>query len=141
MVRYNRVNVKLSDFQLNKLKSAVKNNQGTTLRMNIRMFNRDNLPHELLLTTRQRTRLGNAVESNMSTDKELSKTQISKIIQSGGYLGSSLNKLAGPLMKAAVPIAKNVLVPLGITAAASAVDGAIQKKNTWFWNNNFNNFK
>ena len=121
MVRYNRVNVKLSDLQLNKLKSAVKNNQGTTLRMDIRMFNRDNLPHELLLTTRQRTRL-----RNMSTNIKLSKPQISKIIQSGGYLGSSLNKLAGPLMKAAVPIAKNVLVPLGITAAASAIDGAIQ---------------
>ena len=57
MVKCNRVNVKLSDSKLNKLKSAVKNNQGTTLRMNIRMFNGDNLPHELLLTTRQTTRL------------------------------------------------------------------------------------
>ena len=57
MVKCNRVNVKLSDSKLNKLKSAVKNNQGTTLRMNIRTFNGDNLPHELLLTTRQTTRL------------------------------------------------------------------------------------
>ena len=57
MVKCNRVNVKLSDSKLNKLKSAVKNNQGTTLRMNIRMFNGDKLPHELLLTTRQTTRL------------------------------------------------------------------------------------
>ena len=76
----------------------------------------------------------------MSTDIKLSKAQISKIIQSGGFLGSLLSKLAGPLMKVAVPLAKNILVPLGITAAASATDAGIQK-NTQFWNNNFNNFK
>ena len=77
----------------------------------------------------------------MSTDLKLSKAQISKIIQSGGFLGSLLIKLAGPLMKIAIPLAKIVLAPLGITAAASAIDAGIQKKNTWFWNNNFNNFK
>ena len=93
MVRYNRVNVKPSDSQLSKLKSAVKNNQGTTLRMNIRMFNGNNLPHEFLLTIRQTTKLRNAIENNMSTDIKLSKAQISKIIQSGGFLGSLLNKL------------------------------------------------
>ena len=64
----------------------------------------------------------------MSTDLKLSKGQISKIIQSGGFLGSLLNKLAGPLMKVAVPLAKNILAPLGITAAASAIDAGIQKK-------------
>ena len=64
----------------------------------------------------------------MSTDLELSKAQISKIIQSGGFLGSLLSKLAGPLMKVAIPLAKNVLAPLGITAAASAIDAGIQKK-------------
>ena len=64
----------------------------------------------------------------MSADIKFSKTQISKIIQSGGFLGSLLSKLVGPLMKAAVPLAKNVLVPLGITAAASALDERIQKK-------------
>ena len=125
MVRYNKINVKLSDLQLNKLKNAVKNNQGTTLRMNMRMFNGDNLPHELLLTTRQTTTLRNATENNMSTDIKLSKAQISKIIQSGGFLGSLLSKLAGPLMKVAVPLAKNILAPLGTTAAASAINGAI----------------
>ena len=78
MVGYNRVDVKLPDLQLNKLKSAVKNNQGTTLKMNIRMFNGNNLPHELLLTTRQTTRLKNAIENNMSTDIKWSKAQISK---------------------------------------------------------------
>ena len=51
MVEYNAIKAKLSDLQLNKLKSAVKNKQGTTLRMNTRMFNGNNLPHELLLTT------------------------------------------------------------------------------------------
>ena len=61
----------------------------------------------------------------MSTDLKLSKAQISKIIQSGGFLGSLLSKLAGPLMKVAVPLAKNNLVPLGITAAASAIDARI----------------
>ena len=63
----------------------------------------------------------------MSTDIKLSKVQISKIIQSGGFLGSLLSKLAGPLMKVAIPLAKNVLAPLGITAAAS-IDAGIQKK-------------
>ena len=64
----------------------------------------------------------------MSTDIKLSKAQISKIIQSGGFLGSLLSKLVGPLMKVAIPSAKNVLAPLGITAAASAVNAGIQKK-------------
>ena len=64
----------------------------------------------------------------MSTDLTLSKAQISKIIQSGGFLGSLLSKLAGSLMKVAVPLAKNILVPLGITVAASAIDAGIQKK-------------
>ena len=71
----------------------------------------------------------------------MSKAQISKTIQSGGFLGSLLSKLAGPLMKVAVSIANNILAPLGITVAASAIDAGIQKKNTWFWKNNFNNFK
>ena len=71
---------------------------------------------------------------------KLSKVQISKIIQYGGFLGSLLSKLAGPLMKVVIPLAKNVLATLGITVAASAIDAGIQK-NTWFWNNNFNNFK
>ena len=82
----------------------------------------NNLPHELLLTARQKTKLRNAFENNTSTDIKLSKAQISKIIQSGGVLGSLLSKLDGPLMKVAVPLAKNTLGPLVITAAASAID-------------------
>ena len=129
MVEYSsKVNVKLLDTQLQKLKTAVKDNVGTTLRMNLKMLNGNDLPHELLLTERQKTKLRNAFNNNMSTDIKLSKAQITKIIQSGGFLGSSLSKLAGPLMKVAVPLAKNILVPLGITAAASAIDAVIQKK-------------
>ena len=62
----------------------------------------------------------------MSTNLKLSKVQISKIIQSEGFLGSLLSKLAGPLIKVAVPLAKNILAPLGILAAASAIDAGIQ---------------
>ena len=91
------------------------------------MFHGNNLPHELLLTTRQKTKLRNALNNNISTDLKLSKAQIFKIIQFGGFLGS-LSKLAGTLMKVAIPLAKNVLAPSGITAAASANDGRIQKK-------------
>ena len=128
MVEYSKVNLKLSDTQLKKLKTAVKDKTGTTLRMSLKMFNGNDLPHELLLTTRQKTKLRNAFNNNMSTDLKLSKAQISKIIQSGGFLGSLLSKLAGPLMKVAIPSAKNVLAPLWITAAASAIDAEIQKK-------------
>ena len=92
------------------------------------MFNGNNLPHELLLTTRQKTKLSNAFNNNMSTDLKFSKAQISKIIQSGGFLGSLLSRLAGSLMKIAIPLAKNVLAPLGITAATSAINAGIQKK-------------
>ena len=68
MVEYSKVNVKLSDSQIKKLKDAVKDNTGTTLRINFKMFNGNDLPHELLLTTRQKTKLRNAFNNNMSTD-------------------------------------------------------------------------
>ena len=64
----------------------------------------------------------------MSTDLKLSEVEISQIIESGGFLGSLLSKLAGLLMKVAIPLAKNVLAPFGITAAASAIDAGIRKK-------------
>ena len=128
MVEYNKVNVKLSETQLKKLSNAVTNKTGTTLRISLKMFNGNDMPHKLLLTTRQKNKLRNAFNNNMSTDLKLSKAQISKIIQSGGFLGSLLSKLAGPLMKVAIPLAKNVLAPLGITAATSAIDAGIQKR-------------
>ena len=87
MVEYSKVNVKLSDTQLKKLKNAVKNKRGTILRISLKMFNGNDSPHELLLTTRQKTKLRNAC-NNMSTDLKLSKAQISTIIQSGGFLES-----------------------------------------------------
>ena len=86
------------------------------------------MQHELLLTTRQKIKLRNALDNNMSTELKLSKAQISKIIQSGWFLGSLSSKLAGPLMKVAIPLANNILAPLGITAAASATDEGIKKK-------------
>ena len=129
MVEYSKVNVKLSDAQLKKLKTAVKKKTGTTLRMSLKMLDGNDLSHELLLTTRQKTKLRNAFNNNMWNDLTLSKAQISKIIQSGGFLGSLLNKLVGPLMKVAIPLAKKcVLAPLAITAGASVIDAGIQKK-------------
>ena len=129
MVEYSKVNVKLSDTNLKKLKTAVKNKTGTTLRMSLKMLDENDLPHDLLLTTRQKTKLRNTFNNNMSTDLKLSNAMISKLIQSGGLLRSLLSKLAGPLMKKAVSLAKNVLVPLGITVAASANVAGIQKTN------------
>ena len=128
MVEYSKVNVRLSNTQLQKLQDAVKDNTGTTLRINLKMLDRNDLPHELLLMTRQKAKLRKALNDNTSTDIKLSKAQITKIIQSDGFLGSLLSKLAGPLMKVAAPSAKNVLAPLGITATASAIDAGIQKK-------------
>ena len=128
MVEYSKLNCKLTNVQLNKLKKAVKSNEGVTLRLGIKNFNKDELPHELLLTTRQNTKLHNAINNNLATNIKLSKAQIKKLIQSGGFLGKLLSKLAGPLMKVALPLAQNVLAPLGLTAAMSAIDGSIQKK-------------
>ena len=112
MVEYSKINCKLKNVQLNKLKRSVKSNEGATLRLGIKNFNKDELPHELLLTTRQNTKLRNANNNNnLATDIKLSKAQIKKLIQSGGFLGKLLSKLAGPLMKVALPLAKNVLAP------------------------------
>ena len=128
MVEYSKINCKLTNLQLNKLKKAVKSNEGASLRLGIKNFNKDELPHELLLTTRQNTKLRNAINNNLATDIKLSKAQIKKIIQSGGFLGKLLSKLAGALMKGVLPLAKNVLAPIGLTAAISPIHGSIQKK-------------
>ena len=128
MVEYSKINCKLTNVQLNKLKKAVKSIEGTTLRLGIKNFNKDETPHELLLTNTQNTKLRNAINNNSAIDIKLSRAQIKKLIQSGGFLGKLLSKLAGPLMKVAMPLAKNVLAPLGLTAAMSAIDGSIQKK-------------
>ena len=83
MVEYSKVNCKLTNVQLNKLKKAVKSNEGATLRLGIRNFNKDERLHELLLATRQNTKLRNVLNNNSATDIKLSKAQKKKIIQSG----------------------------------------------------------
>ena len=128
MVDYSKVKVKLADTQLKKLKTEVKNKTGTTLRMSLKMLNGNDLPHELLLITRQKTNLRNAFKNNMSTNIKLSKVQISIIFQSGGFLGALLSKIVESLMKVAVSLAKNILAPLGITVAVSAINAGNQKK-------------
>ena len=107
------------------------------------MFNGNDLPHELLLTTRQTTKLKNVFNNNMSTDLKLSRAPISKIIQSGGFLGSLLSKLAGLLMKVAIPLAKNVLALLGIKLLLQQLMQELKKKEkkVRLRNNNFINFK
>ena len=127
MVEYSKVNIKLSDTQLKKLKTTVKNKIRKTLKMSLKMLDGNDLSHELLLTTRQK-KLRNAFNNNMSTDLKLSKAQISKMIQCGEFLGSLLSILAGSLMKIAIPLAKNVFASFGITAAASAIAAEIPKK-------------
>ena len=132
MTQYNSLNVKLSNSQLNKLKSSIKNETDVVLRISSNMVinsnDNTNFPHELLLTNRQVANIRKAFAKNTSTDIKLSKTLLAKMIQSGGFLGNLLGKLAGPLMKVAMPLAKNVLAPLGISAAMSAIDGSIKKK-------------
>ena len=137
MTQYNSLNVKLSNSQLNKLKSSIKNKTYVVLRISSNMVGNSNdnanFLHELLLTNRQVANiLSKAFAKNTSTDIKLSKTQLSKMIQSGGFLG----RLLGPLLKTGLPLiksviktlAKSVLIPLGLTAAASAADAGIHKK-------------
>ena len=134
MTQYNSLYVKLSNWQLNKLKSVIKNETEVVLRLSSNMIGdkETNFPHKLLLTNRQVTNLCKAFANHLSTDIKLSKTQLSKMIQSGGFLG----RLLGPLLKTGLPLIKNVikplakivLIPLGLTAAASAADAGIRKK-------------
>ena len=132
MTQYNSLNVKLSNSQLNKLKSAIKNEPDLVLRISSGMVGNSNdntnFSHKLLLTDRQVANIRKDFSNNLSTDVKFSKTQLSKMMQSGGFLGNLLSKLAGPLMKVAIPLAKNLLAPLGLTAAMSAIDGSIKKK-------------
>ena len=136
MTQYNSLNLKLSNSQLNNLKSAIKNETDVVLRQSSNMIGNSgdntNFPHELLLTNRQVANIRKAFANNLSTDIKFSKAQLSKMIQSGEFLG----KLLGPLLKTGLPLIKSVikplpksvLVPLGLTAAASAADAGIHKK-------------
>ena len=136
MTQYNSLNVKLSNSQLNKLKSSIKNETDVVLRISSNMVGNSNdntnFPHELLLTNRQVENIRKAFTNHSSTDIKLSKTQLSKMIQSGGFLGKILGPLLKtelPLIKSVIkPLAESVLIPLGLTAAASAADARIHKK-------------
>ena len=109
MTQYNSLNVKLSNSQLNKLKSAIKNESEVVLRLSSNMIgNSDdetNFPHKLLLTNRQVSNIRKAFANYSSTDITLSKTHLSKMIQSQGFLG----RLLGPLLKTGLPSIKNVI--------------------------------
>ena len=93
MANYQEAIVKLTNTQLNKLKSAAKNNTGTTLKITKKNFQNEELPQELILTTGKITKIRNTFASNMSTNIKIIKSQLDKIIQSGGFLCSWLNKL------------------------------------------------
>ena len=134
MTQYNGLNVKLSNSQPNKLKSAVKSETDVVLRLSSNMIgNSDdetNFPHKLLLTNRKVPNLRKAFANY------LSKTQLPKMIQSEGFLDRILGQLlktALPIMKNVIkPLAKIVLTPLGLTAVASAADAGIQE-NLKIW--------
>ena len=136
MTQYNKLNVKLSNSQLYKLKSAIKNGTKVTLNFSSNVVgdskDENSFPHKLLLTYAKVFKLRKAFANNSSANIKLSKTQLHKIGQSGGFLG----RLLGPLLKTGLPLignvlkplAKSVLIPLGLTAAAAATDAAIHKK-------------
>ena len=136
MTKYNKLNTKLSNYQLHQLKSAIKNETEVVLRLSSNMIgdsnDETNFPHELLLTDRQVSSIRKAFANNSSAYIKCSKIQLSKMIQSGGFLGKllvPLLKTGLPLMKSVItPLAKSVLIPLGLTAAASAAGAGIQKK-------------
>ena len=141
MTQYNSLNVKLSNSQLNKLKSSIKNETDLVLRISSNMVGNSNdntnFPNELLLTNRQVANIRKVFAKNTSIDIKLSKAQLSKMIQSGGFLGSFLGPLLKtglPLIKNVIkPLTKNILIPLGLTAATSAADAGIHKKNLRIW--------
>ena len=142
MTQYNSLNVNLSNSLLNKLKSAIKSETEVVIRLSSNMIgdNEINFPHKLLLTNRQVANLGIAFANLSSTDINLSRTQLSKMTQSGGFLGrllSPLLKKGLPLIKNVIkPLAKNVLIPLELTTTASAADAGIHKKNLGSGHNN-----
>ena len=128
MPQYNRVNVKLSNSQLNKLKSTIKNESDVVIRLSPSMIGdsnkKTNFPHELLLTNRQVSSISKVFANNSSVDIKFSKAQLSKMIQSGGFLG----KLIGPLLKAGLQLIKSVITPLAKSALILAADAGIHKK-------------
>ena len=136
MTKYNTLDIKLSNSQLNKLKSGIKNNTEVTLKILSNVIgdsnDENNFRHKLLISNTQVSRLRKAFANNSLANIKSSKTNLYKIGQSGGFLG----RLLGPLLKTGLPLignvlkplAKSILIPLGLTAAASTTDTAIHKK-------------
>ena len=136
MTQYNTLNVKLSNLQLTKLKFGIKNGTEVTLKISPNVVgdsnDKNNFPDKLLLTNTQVSKVCKAFANNRVAKIKLSKTQLHKIGQSGRSLG----RLLGPLLKSGLslienilkPLAKSILIPLGLTASASALDPAIHKK-------------
>ena len=112
MTQYNSLNVRLSNSQLNKFKSAIKNENEVVLRLSSNMIddNETNFPHKL--TNRHVSNLRKAFANHSSADIKLSKTQLSEMIQSGGFLG----RLLGLLLKTGLTLIKNVIKPLANVA-------------------------
>ena len=142
MTQYSNLNVKLSNSQLNKQNWAIRNKIKVVLTLPSNMIgdNETNFPHIFLLTNKQVTNLRKAFANNLSTDIKLSETQLSKIIQSGGFLGRFLDPLLKtglPFIKNVIkPLAKSVSIPLALTAETSAADAGIHKKVLSGHNNN-----
>ena len=134
MTQYNSLNVKVPDSQLNKFKSVIKNETEVVLRLSYNMIgdNEINFSRKSLITNRQVSNRCKAFSNHLSADIKLSKTQLSKMIQSGGFFG----RLLGPLLKTGLqliknvikPLAKSVLIALRLTVAASAADAGIHRK-------------
>ena len=110
MTQYNSLNVKLSNLQLNKTNSAIKNETEVVLRLSSNMIgdNETNFPYKLLLTHRQVASLRKSFVNHSSADIKLSKTQLSKMIQSRGFFG----RLLDPLRKTGLSLIKNVIKPM-----------------------------
>ena len=136
MTQYNTLNIQLSKSQPNKLNSGIKNNTEVNLKISSNIVGDSNdenyFLHKLLLSNTQVSKLCKTFENNSSANIKLSKTQLHKIGQSRGFLG----RLLGPLLKTGLPLignvlkplAKGVLIPLELTAAASETDAAIRRK-------------
>ena len=134
MTQYNSLNVKLSKSQLNKLKSAIKKENDVILRLSSNMMDNsddeDNFPCKLLLANRQVANLRKAFANHTTTDIKLSKAQLTKM-KKGGFL-----RVLAQLLKSGLLLLKSVIKPLsmlGLAAAASATNAAINKKNSWIW--------
>ena len=123
MANYQEARVKLTNTQLNKLKSAAKNKTGTILRLNKKNFEDKELSHELFLTTRQTTKIRNAFANNMLTDIKFGKAHISKIIKSGGSFGSWLGNLGKKaLTNIAISLARDNLPGLVSNLTSNAIN-------------------